>query len=612
MRSLAKSLLDAGVASLLLGGLAACGNDDPYQVLSPQLQQVPPPLSGGALLVTRDDATVIAADADRNMLWLVDTASQTLRTRVQLSMDSEPGRLIETQDNTIYVALRRSGVLAKLDAARGKLINQIKVCAAPRGLVHRAADDTIHIVCASGELVTIDAKTDQTVRSWSIDSDLRDIVLWGDHFLISRFRSAEILEVSATGAVMSRIKPRSAVTTTTDALGSNPKTHRSSPTNAWRMVALPSGDALVLHQRALDDAIPTAMDAYRDGLCNASGMVTAALMLISGNGSPPTDSPGPTIAAHPLTLDVAVSNDGQKFALIEHSDFRAESPMFTLPPPHRPIWTVSRSAVPTTPSCLYPSESTAQRPWGDLALSGAYDKKNQLWIQTLSGELVRATDMTPKKLPIDGLMPVEHVGRKLFHTPTRAGIACVSCHPEARDDTHRWNFAGLGIRRTQSLHRDLQKTAPFHWDGELADLQAFSAEIFTKRMSGAALLTAEQLESLGTWLDNQPRFPRAAPADAAAIARGEQLFSDPTVGCSTCHGGPQFTNNQTVDVGTGKAFQVPSLIDVVARAPYMHDGCAATLEARFSSVCGGGDRHGKTSQLSAAQLSDLAAYLRTL
>jgi hypothetical protein len=43
----------------------------------------------------------------------------------------------------------------------------------------------------------------------------------------------------------------------------------------------------------------------------------------------------------------------------------------------------------------------------------------------------------------------------------------------------------------------------------------------------------------------------------------------------------------------------------------MHDGCASTLRARFAD-CGGGDRHGKTSQLPGAELDDLVAFLRSL
>ena len=45
----------------------------------------------------------------------------------------------------------------------------------------------------------------------------------------------------------------------------------------------------------------------------------------------------------------------------------------------------------------------------------------------------------------------------------------------------------------------------------------------------------------------------------------------------------------------------------------MHDGCAPNLEARFNNpLCGGGDAHGKTSQLTPAQLADLIGYLESL
>jgi hypothetical protein len=58
---------------------------------------------------------------------------------------------------------------------------------------------------------------------------------------------------------------------------------------------------------------------------------------------------------------------------------------------------------------------------------------------------------------------------------------------------------------------------------------------------------------------------------------------------------------------------VPFLVRIGARAPFMHDGCAPTLKDRFlDPVCSGGDRHGKISHLSEAQIDDLVAYLETL
>ena len=64
-------------------------------------------------------------------------------------------------------------------------------------------------------------------------------------------------------------------------------------------------------------------------------------------------------------------------------------------------------------------------------------------------------------------------------------------------------------------------------------------------------------------------------------------------------------------VGTGGPFQVPSLLGLSHRAPYMHDGCATTLLDRFTA-CGGGDAHGVVSQLATGEVANLVAYLESL
>jgi hypothetical protein len=78
-----------------------------------------------------------------------------------------------------------------------------------------------------------------------------------------------------------------------------------------------------------------------------------------------------------------------------------------------------------------------------------------------------------------------------------------------------------------------------------------------------------------------------------------------------CHTGAQFTNNATVDVGTGLALQVPPLRELAARAPYFHDGRIPTLGLRFLPEAGG-DLHGNVSALDGHQRADLVAFLRSL
>jgi len=133
--------------------------------------------------------------------------------------------------------------------------------------------------------------------------------------------------------------------------------------------------------------------------------------------------------------------------------------------------------------------------------------------------------------------------------------------------------------------------------------------VFTQRMAGGAATRSQRL-SLGPWLD---RIPAPAPVvrDVAAIERGRAVFDDAETACTSCHNGELLTNSMKFDVGKGVPIKVPSLLGVGARAPFMHDGCAATLADRFGA-CGGGDAHGKTSQLTAAQLADLVALLESL
>jgi cytochrome c peroxidase len=108
-----------------------------------------------------------------------------------------------------------------------------------------------------------------------------------------------------------------------------------------------------------------------------------------------------------------------------------------------------------------------------------------------------------------------------------------------------------------------------------------------------------------------PRRPASRSADDARAVRGKALFESRAVGCSTCHNGPNLSSGASADIGRGEALQIPSLIAVSTRAPYMHDGCATTLLERFDPKCGGTE-HGDSSSLTPSDLDDLVAYLETL
>jgi hypothetical protein len=156
-----------------------------------------------------------------------------------------------------------------------------------------------------------------------------------------------------------------------------------------------------------------------------------------------------------------------------------------------------------------------------------------------------------------------------------------------------------------------RSSAPLHWDGEFGEFDSLMTDVFTQRMGGTQL-SPRRILATAVWMDSLPLLPLSPAVDASSAERGEALFNDPSVGCANCHSGPRLTSNVSVDVGTSGVFQVPSLRGVAARAPFMHNGCAPTLLDRFNPYCGGDDRHGNTSTLSASDLDDLVSYLETL
>ena len=197
-------------------------------------------------------------------------------------------------------------------------------------------------------------------------------------------------------------------------------------------------------------------------------------------------------------------------------------------------------------------------------------------------------------------------GHTIFHAAGGGHIACASCHPEGGEDGHVWRFSGLGARRTPALH-DAAGTAPFHWQGDLASMEALVNEVFVGRMNGVALQPTH-VAALEGWLGHVPRPRPHTAASEASITRGRTIFEG-SGGCVACHSGAHLSDNQSHDVGTGQAFQTPTLRGLGDRLPVMHDGCARTLRDRFTPTCGG-ERHGGAVEGEA--LDDLIAYLESL
>ncbi|MGE0872779.1 MAG: cytochrome-c peroxidase [Kofleriaceae bacterium] len=552
------------------------------------------PISGGTLLVTRDGAHAVIADADRDRILSVDLATEQLVADIPLQAGDEPGRLIEDGAGRIHVALRRSGALLTLaDARTAMFVSRRPVCAEPRGLAWDSAADLIHVACASGELASLAASGGGVTRRLMLGRDLRDVIVQGDHLVVSRFRSAELLTVDATGAVTSSVRPPSVFRTDAAEPFSVPFQTTAAAAVAWRTIALPDGSVLMSHQRQMKRPIQPTPGGYGTPQSCNHGVVQAAVTLTSPGQAPVALAP---FAHGALPVDIAVDQTGEQLAIAV-----AGTETVTL---------VQSSALQSRDDDNCGTSATARAAWASSLgqpTAVAFTPSGRL-LAFYPDKPALAVLGDPDSHVIDLTGEPNHdEGRALFHQQTASGLACASCHPEAGEDGLVWDF-GSFVRRTQNVSGGILSRGPYHWSGEMSDLDVLLDDVFANRMSGSHP-TNSQREALGAWLDRIPSPGPPPVTDPAAVERGREVFR--IAGCNECHNGAMFTNNTRVDVHTGGMFKVPSLLGVGARAPFLHDGCAATLRDRFGE-CGGGDYHGRTSDLDDTQLDDLLAYLESL
>jgi cytochrome c peroxidase len=174
-----------------------------------------------------------------------------------------------------------------------------------------------------------------------------------------------------------------------------------------------------------------------------------------------------------------------------------------------------------------------------------------------------------ESLPEIHVDPELALGRRLFFDTTdprisTAGLSCVSCHPDGRQDGVVWRLNG-SRRQTMLLAGRLAGTAPYNWKGTTKTLEENIAQT-TQRLGGTGLAKAEQ-HALARFLVEGLRpvtLPEAT--DSALVERGKQLFNDEAVGCASCHPSDgAFTDGQNHDVESVRKAEVEELVAHAAR-----------------------------------------------
>lgn len=551
----------------------------------------PPPIAGGTLHVTEDGHFAIASDPDRASIHVLDLSTGEERSVVSLGSEDEPGRIAEDAAGRVHVVLRRAGEVLTLDPGNGRVLDRRAVCRAPRGIDVDRAHDQLVVACAEGLLVRMPVSGSATREVITLEPDLRDVIVREDGtLLVSLFRKAEVLVVR-DGSVAQRIRPPSVETT-------GFTTRSWVPTVAWRMRPHPAG-AMLVHQHSVISQLGTLgvpSGVYYGGDCD-TGVVRSVVSIIDVESGSVRSIP---IMGASLVVDGAY-RDGDIYLAAAAEPGNAIALFGTVG--MSGLRRVHEDTASTTPTCV-PVEQVGEN-------------ASVIGVATTRDGRVLAQYREPGAVVIDepGAVVIDergrhsialaggsalHHGHALFHEAAGTGATCASCHPEGGDDGHVWRF-DIGQRRTQTLRGGILETAPFHWKGDVADGTSVMEGTFVGRMGGQRPLDFE-IAAFEQWVDALPALP-GPTVDEGAVQRGRAVFE--SAGCGDCHSGPRLTNNAIVDVGTGGPFNVPALSELVYRAPYLHDGRAATLEAAVRS-------HGDVPSLSEVQTRDLVAYLGSL
>ncbi len=309
------------------------------------------------------------------------------------------------------------------------------------------------------------------------------------------------------------------------------------------------------------------------------------------------------------------------------------------------------------------------------AVAGSPDIDGQLALQQVMAKFRR-----PDAIPFPPDDPYSdakaELGRTLFFDPrlSAAGTqSCASCHNPGLG----WRDGlALGIGHdAQPLARatptiiDVAWGALMMWDGRKDSLEdqvttpietatemnlplpAMEARLTAlpgyRRMFQAAFgngdvtapKVAQALATFGrTLVSNEAPFDRWIRGDAQAIGedakRGFTLFNG-RANCAACHSGWRFTDDGFHDIGLAgadlgrgaivpdepmleRAFKTPTLRNVDARSPYMHDGSLRTLSEVLTHYDTGFIQRPSLSPemhrlgLTAAEKADLIAFLHTL
>lgn len=598
--------------------------------------------------------------AGGNRVWVVnqdnDTASvlnATTNAKVgEVNVGTAPRTVAIAPDGRIWVTNKQSASISIIDPASLSVVQTLALPRAsqPYGIVFDPAGTAAFVTCeATGAVLKLNPSTGAVLGTVNVGANPRHLSVNqnGQSIYVSRFITPPVPGES-TAAVQTGLgaaeivvlsgSPFAVVRTITLAHSNLPDFEtqgRGIPNYLGPAVVSPDGTQAWVPSKQDNIARGTLRDTRNIDFQNTVRAISSRIDMATGNEDPTARidldnaSLASAVAYDPLGVYMFVALETSREVAVLDAHGR---------------WEVFRFDVGRAPQGLVVAPDGSKlfvNNFMDRTV-GVFNLQPLMSAGTTTVPLLATVNaVTTEKLAATVLK-----GKQFFYDARDTRLArdrymsCASCHNDGGSDGRVWDLTGMGegLRNTIALNgRGGMAQGFLHWSANFDEVQDFEGQIRalaggTGLMTDAAFATrntplgaakagvSADLDSLAAYVTSLTTFSQSPYRNSdgsltTLAAQGRTVFQNS--GCGSCHSGTTFTSSSEgtlINVGTIKqpgsgkrlgatltGIDPPTLRDVWATAPYLHDGSAATLADAV--------RAHTSITLSTADVNAVSAYL---